>query len=85
MKFSALTVATLLPALALGQEPTPISDLGARDLEKRDVSGTVLADGLRYRTCPRTSCAAIGQYPSGTPIEIQCYTRDNTTVERGDA
>ena len=62
-----------------------VLDLDARTLEKRAISGTVLVDGLRYRTCPRTSCAAIGQYPKGTKISINCYTRKDTTVIDGDA
>lgn len=60
-------------------------DLDIRALEKRAVSGTVVVDGLRYRTCPRTSCAAIGQYAKGTKISINCYTRTDTTVVDGDA
>ncbi|KAJ5090121.1 hypothetical protein N7532_008805 [Penicillium argentinense] len=57
----------------------------ARDLEKRAVSGKVLVDGLRYRTCPRTSCSAVGQYSKGTKISIKCFTRKDTTTVNGDA
>jgi hypothetical protein len=89
MKFSALAVAALLPALALTQEaPTNHPDVPVvegRDLEKRAaVSGKVLVDGLRYRTCPKSSCTAVGQYAKGTKISIKCLTRIGTTVENGD-
>ncbi|KDR70843.1 hypothetical protein GALMADRAFT_144324 [Galerina marginata CBS 339.88] len=99
MKFSlpilALALASLTPALAL-PEPAPAAPeatvysgpVVGRDielLEKRNNAGVVQTDGLRYRTCPRTSCAAIGQYAKGTHITIKCYTRDNTTVVKGDA
>lgn len=53
-------------------------------IEKRAVTGTVKVDGLRYRTCPRTSCTAIGQYPKGKKISLKCYTRVNTTPVNGD-
>lgn len=98
MKFSALAVAALLPVAALAQgaaeQPTnhpdfpaveEFSAVEARDLEKRAVSGTVLVDGLRYRTCPKTSCTAVGQYPKGKKISISCLTRRGTTVVNGDA
>ncbi|KAF5857228.1 hypothetical protein ETB97_006071 [Aspergillus alliaceus] len=97
MKFSVIALAALLPATALGAampedaaptvyaEPeVPAIDLGSRDLEKRAVSGTVVVDGLRYRTCPKTSCNAVGQYSKGTKISLVCYTRSNTTPVNGD-
>jgi hypothetical protein len=96
MKFSALALAALLPAAVLAEDASAASAasatnhpdfpvLEARDIEKRDVSGRVLVDGLRYRTCPRTSCSAVGQYAAGTAIKIKCYTRSGTTVVNGDA
>ncbi|CAI7621631.1 hypothetical protein N7509_010479 [Penicillium cosmopolitanum] len=88
MKFSALAIAALLPALALTQEaPTNLPDapvVESRNLEKRAVSGKVLVDGLRYRTCPKRTCTAVGQYAKGTKISIKCLTRIGTTVENGD-
>ncbi|KAL0566922.1 hypothetical protein V5O48_015076 [Marasmius crinis-equi] len=87
MKFTKLFLAALIPAIAMAQERTVYvgpADPEIRSLEKRAISGTVLVDGLRYRACPRTSCAAPGQYPKGTKISIVCYTRDDTTVVNGD-
>jgi len=67
-------------------EPTSYTDpVAARALEKRTNSGTVKVDGLKHRTCPRTSCTANGQYAKNTHIDIVCYTRTGTTVVEGDA
>lgn len=90
MKFSIFALGALLPALALAQDAQATNHpdfpgVEARSLEKRYVGGRVVADGLRYRKCPRTSCTAVGQYAAGTPIQIQCFTRSGTTVENGDA
>lgn len=90
MKFSTFALAALLPAVALTQDARATNHpdfpvVEGRNLEKRYVAGKVVADGLRYRKCPRTSCTAVGQYAAGTPIEIQCFTRTDTTVENGDA
>ncbi|KAE8371278.1 hypothetical protein BDV26DRAFT_298927 [Aspergillus bertholletiae] len=100
MRFSFVALATLLPAAAFGAAmpgdpadaaPTlytgpaiPALELEARDLEKRSVKGHVNVDGLRYRTCPRTSCTAVGQYSKGTKVNLVCYTRTNTTTVKGD-
>lgn len=89
MKLATFALAALLPAAALTQDAQATNHADfpsaeARSLEKRYVSGRVVADGLRYRRCPRTSCAAVGQYAAGTPIRIQCFTRSGTTVENGD-
>lgn len=90
MKFSALALAALLPVAVLAQDAQAtnhpdFTNVEARDLEKRSVSGKVLVDGLRYRTCPKTSCTAVGQYAAGKAIKIQCFTRRGTTVVNGDA
>lgn len=90
MKILVLALAALLPAGIFAQDASVTNHpdlyvVEARDLEKRDVSGKVLVDGLRYRTCPKTSCPAPGQYAIGTAIEIQCFTRTGTTVVNGDA
>ncbi|KAJ8092659.1 hypothetical protein PM082_006987 [Marasmius tenuissimus] len=87
MKLSTLFTALLPVAAVLAQEPTFYSGtplLEDRELDKRAITGTVLVDGLRHRTCPRTSCPAPGQYAKGTKISIVCYTRDDTTVVEGD-
>ncbi|KAA8651352.1 hypothetical protein EYZ11_000938 [Aspergillus tanneri] len=74
------------PSLISELDPIPAAeiDLETRDIEKRAVKGTVVTDGLRYRTCPRTSCTAVGQYAKGTRINLVCYTRANTTPVNGD-
>lgn len=64
------------------RDPEPDAEFGI--IEKRAVTGTVKVDGLRYRTCPRTSCTAIGQYPKGKKISLKCFTRVNTTPVNGD-
>ncbi|KAH8588087.1 hypothetical protein B0O99DRAFT_525684 [Bisporella sp. PMI_857] len=53
-------------------------------LEKRDIVGTVDADALKYRRCPRTSCNAVGQYPRGTRVTMECFTTASTTTVNGD-
>jgi hypothetical protein len=81
MKLSTIAFA-ILASVALAQEPAPASGF---KLEKRaSVSATVKVDGLRYRTCPKTSCSAPGQFPKGTKITLSCYTRDNTETINGD-
>ena len=71
-----LTTLLLMAPLALAAPPATI--------EKRAVSATVIVDGLRYRTCPKTSCSAPGQFAKGTKISLQCYTRDGTETINGD-
>ncbi|PVH81877.1 hypothetical protein DL98DRAFT_514254 [Cadophora sp. DSE1049] len=96
MKFTTIAIAAILPFLAVAApapadaEPTvdPVKSI-ERDVEtsnigKRSVSATVRVDGLRYRTCPKTSCTAVGQYAKGTKITLVCYTRVGTTTVNGD-
>ena len=94
MKLTLVPILALVAALPVLALPEPVAAPAAvypgplvemRELEKRDNAGVVQVDGLRYRTCPRTSCTAVGQYPKGTYITIKCYTHDNTTVVNGDA
>jgi hypothetical protein len=90
MKLTTL-LAILLPAAALAA-PAPEPELATADgllpdaakIEKRAVVGTVAVDGLRYRTCPRTSCTAVGQYARGTRITLVCFVDSGTTVVNGD-
>jgi len=89
MKVTALAIAALLPfttlsAPAAEAEPAAVADIDSPALEKRFVTGTVLTDGLRYRTCPRIACAADGQFPIGTQINIRCFEDTNTTPVEGD-
>jgi hypothetical protein len=100
MKFATFAVAALLPLAALGAPapttpedaaPTNLGEISVvergaefENLEKRAVSGTVQVDGLHYRKCPRTSCAAVGQYAKGHKVSLSCYTRTNTTPVNGD-
>jgi hypothetical protein len=75
------------PSVGLGTRDEHASiqaDVESRTLEKRAVTGTVRVDGLRSRTCPRTSCTAVGQYAKGAHISLSCYTRVNTTPVNGD-
>jgi hypothetical protein len=84
MKLTAVVLA-LLSSAALAQEPTIVARAPAAEIEKRAiVDAVVVVDGLRYRTCPKTSCTAVGQYPKGTKIKLSCYTRDGTTTVNGD-
>jgi hypothetical protein len=97
MKFATFAVAALLPLTALSapaptqpEDGAPSSlaivdrDAEVGNIEKRSVSGTVEVNGLRYRTCPRTSCGAVGQYAKGTHLSLSCYTRVDTTTVDGD-
>ncbi|EMD85406.1 hypothetical protein COCC4DRAFT_66427 [Bipolaris maydis ATCC 48331] len=61
-----------------------LQDIKARSLEKRAITGTVTADALKHRQCPRTSCTADGQFSRGTRIQIRCYTDTDTTVVSGN-
>lgn len=87
MKLSLVPVLALvaaLPALALpGPVVAPVAEV--RDVEKRDVTGVVTDEGLRYRTCPTTSCTTVGQFAQGTHISIECYTDIDTSVIYGEA
>ncbi|KAF8797383.1 hypothetical protein BYT27DRAFT_7344198 [Phlegmacium glaucopus] len=49
-------------------------------------SGTIEADNVDYRICPRihTDCPVVGQYDKGTHIDIICHTVDDTTPINGD-
>ena len=90
MKYTTLALSALLPLLALST-PTPedlvplynTTPASTNTIEKRAVTGTVDADALKYRRCPRTSCDAVGQYSRGTRISINCYTDKDTTVVNG--
>ena len=76
MKLTAV-VLTLFSSIALAAP--------AAEMDKRAVvDATVAVDGLRYRTCPKTSCSAPGQYPKGTKIKLSCYTTSGTTEVNGD-
>jgi hypothetical protein len=58
----------------------------ARNIDERaaaSVTGTVTASALKYHTCSKTSCAAVGQFPVGTKITIICRTDTSTTVVEG--
>jgi len=84
MKVTALALA-FLTSTAFALDPTVARRDPAAEMEKRAVVGaTVLVDGLRYRTCPKTSCTAPGQYAKGTKIKLSCYTRTDTTTVNGD-
>jgi hypothetical protein len=89
MKFTALAL-TLLPMLAL-TSPVPedasaeaFDSTPSMSLDKRSITGVVDADALKYRRCPRTSCDAVGQYPRGYKMQIDCYTATDTTTVNGD-
>jgi hypothetical protein len=97
MKFATFAVAVLLPLTALSAPapttpddaaPTSLAvvdrDAELGNIEKRSVSGTVEVNGLRYRTCPRTSCRAVGEYAKGHKVSLSCYTRTDTTTVDGD-
>lgn len=94
MKLTAIAVAALLPIVALSA-PMPDDDAPAVALDgtdsapamlgkRGDIVGTVDADALKYRTCPRTSCTAVGQYSRGTRVTMKCYTTQNTSNVNGD-
>jgi hypothetical protein len=83
MKLTAIVFA-LLSSAALAQEPTVVARAPAGIEKRAIVDAVVVVDGLRYRTCPKTSCTAVGQYPKGTRIKLSCYTRDGTTTVNGD-
>ncbi|CAN9127949.1 unnamed protein product [Alternaria alternata] len=84
MKITAPALA-FLTSTAFALDPTVAHRDPLVGIEKRAVVGaTVLVDGLRYRTCPKTSCTAPGQYAKGTKIKLGCFTRTDTTTVNGD-
>ncbi|KAF9264519.1 hypothetical protein L218DRAFT_958206 [Marasmius fiardii PR-910] len=93
MKGIVFVIATLLPFTVLAQEPTlhPGAPIQRRHkehgtLRKRAIPGHTTTTLLVYHTCPRVECPGPGMIAdSGTPIDIMCYTRDNTSVVNGDA
>ncbi|GJJ06937.1 hypothetical protein Clacol_001133 [Clathrus columnatus] len=86
MKFSLLTFLPLVAACAVLAAPNVKSRARGRDvIDKRSVTATVTASALKYRTCPRTSCTAVGQYSEGTKVTIECETDKDTTTVEGDA
>ena len=82
MKLSLVPILALvaaLPTLALPERAQP------SNIQVPPRAGIVTkVDGLRYYTCPRTSCWVIGTYQKGTHIGIKCYTRHNTSSVNGD-
>ncbi|KAF8656875.1 hypothetical protein AX16_002421 [Volvariella volvacea WC 439] len=97
MKFTLVSLFALALVQAVSAAPAPdatVDEVGPTatakvhathtTLEKRAVVATVTADALRYRTCPRTSCTAVGQYPRGTRVTVECFTTTNTTPVNGD-
>ncbi|KAH8762225.1 hypothetical protein F5882DRAFT_383932 [Hyaloscypha sp. PMI_1271] len=91
MQFPITAILTLLPLLAMASpapappEATAANTVEERSLEKRSATGTVQVNGLRHRSCPRTSCTANGEYFKGDKIKLSCFTRKDTTVVKGDA
>ncbi|KFX96132.1 hypothetical protein O988_05468 [Pseudogymnoascus sp. VKM F-3808] len=69
MKVSALILAVLAPAAILA---APSSEAEAMNsiAERATDYCIVSTDGVRYRTCAKTSCTAIGQYNKGTKLHI---------------
>lgn len=95
MKLPALVLAALAPVAVFAHPaatpaeadhaPTVLSKSQPDNtIQKRANNAVVTVDGLRYRKCPRTSCTAVGQYPIGTRIQLDCYTTENTTPINGD-
>ena len=77
----ALTHSSLaVPAPAA--DPAPVADAAPEGLslaepnalEKRlTTMCTVSADNTIYRKCPWTYCMAIGKYPKGKKVAVDCY------------
>jgi len=84
MKFSFVPILALVAALPVLALPEPVAAPAPVEFEKRANACVVKVNNLNYRTCPRTSCSAVGQYSSGTHITAMCYTSTNTTPIGGD-
>lgn len=65
MKLAALIPLLALPATILAA-PSPDTALA----ERASDYCTVTTDGVRYRTCAKTSCAAVGQCNKGTKLHL---------------
>ncbi|KAH9209476.1 hypothetical protein DL95DRAFT_394323 [Leptodontidium sp. 2 PMI_412] len=69
MRFSIL-LTTVLPAAAFA---LPAEGPQPENLETRTEYFThcqVVATAVKYRTCPSTSCTAVGQYPNGKVLDV---------------
>ncbi|MCJ1249402.1 hypothetical protein MMC30_006626 [Trapelia coarctata] len=75
---AALTAAKALVPKDAAPNPDANPEPGTKTLSARSARCTITADGVRYRTCPRTSCTAVGQYPIGTVLTFSCYTTGTT-------
>ena len=94
MRFTPLVLATFLPIAALatpvpvewdGTDITPATEDAL--VKRANIVGTVDADELKYRRCPRVidACEAVGEYPRGHRITMVCFTTSATTTVHGDA
>lgn len=93
MRLAITSIAfALLAPLAVAQEPSGVR-FDTPHMIPRDygypakggpVNATVVADSLPYRTCPKRSCEASGEFVKGTNLTLECYTRTDTDTIQGD-
>ncbi|GJJ06935.1 hypothetical protein Clacol_001131 [Clathrus columnatus] len=83
MKFSLLALLPPITAVIAALNVNSIAP-GKHIIDKQSVTATVTATALLYRTCPQTSCTAVGQYSEGTEVTIECETDSDTTTVEGD-
>lgn len=73
MLTSLLSICLLAPLSVLASpvpDTSPASPLAT--LERRACTAKTTAT-VKYRTCGKTSCTAVGQYAKGTKVTIKCF------------
>ncbi|KAF8522929.1 hypothetical protein BU17DRAFT_86497 [Hysterangium stoloniferum] len=88
MKITLLSLVAILCAPSVFAIPSPEANTIYTVNTKKSalherVVETVNADALKCRTCPKTSCTAVRQYPDGAQINVRCKTDSNTTPVNG--
>ena len=92
MLFSPVFVGLLLPLTALAgpvANPEPVANAeaianpeGIPNLEERFTPKPcylkTTTSVVRYRTCPKTSCEAVGEHPKGFSVKLKCIAYGTT-------
>ncbi|KAJ7599639.1 hypothetical protein C8J56DRAFT_1037213 [Mycena floridula] len=87
MKFNLVKLIPFFIAVAAVPAPEPepaaaVNRLGESVDAAAAITCTITGNLVRYRTCPKTSCTALGEYPINTKVSLLCYT--SGTVVNGD-
>lgn len=90
MRFTTIALALLASTIAAAPaaEAGSTGEYGLEDTQgvaaSKAVKAKVRADGLRFRTCAKTSCKALGQFAKHTEVNLACFKTEDTTTVKGD-